>query len=560
MNDYKIKELYEEMELYLIRSMKKNLKRHLNEENEAGFEFSQWQAEKLKELKRYQRENKSIIGGYTKGLNKEVSEYLKSELKQGSINAIKRHNKALGTNLKASKIMNKSFFKTNDRKVNSLIKVVNNDLNTVNKSALRMVNDQYRQIIHKSAFFVGNGVMTEKQAVDMATKDFLSRGINSIEYKNGRRVNIASYSQMAVRTASLRTQLMGEGDFRKSIGRSLVQVTTHGTACELCVAWQDKVLVDDVFSGGEPDGEHQLLSEAMAQGFLHPNCRHGLTTYYPELEDDYDDEFEEDTLQQEINYADRNIKKYNRLAIGSIDEENISFYFEKKNKWQGVKQRIMNNLHDLKTNERVSLKIYELPKEYSSDINNIVNNAPTTMKTLLNNNIEEFKFKNIESANKARYNTLLKNIKLNLKKDKINNYKTLFHEMSHQLDHILGNISQNDKFEKLIIHDFNSLKSKYMLQYKINEEAVYKEISKMLKQESKANSISDIISGITKNKCVGNAYHKTEYWEIKGKLGKETFAHFGSASIRKDVEELELIQQFFPSAFKYFKDELKRCL
>ena len=559
MNDYKIKELYEEMELYLIRSMKKNLKRHLNEENEVGFEFSQWQAEKLKELKRYQRENKSIIGGYTKGLNKEVSEYLKSELKQGSINAIKRHNKALGTNLKPSKIMNKSFFKTNDRKVNSLIKVVNNDLNTVNKSALRMVNDQYRQIIHKSAFFVGNGVMTEKQAVDMATKDFLSRGINSIEYKNGRRVNIASYSQMAVRTASLRTQLMGEGDFRKSIGRSLVQVTTHGTACELCVAWQDKVLVDDVFSGGKPDGKHQLLSEAMAQGFLHPNCRHGLTTYYPELEDE-EIEIDEDMLQQEINYADRNIKKYNRLAIGSIDEENISFYSEKKHKWQGVKQKIMNNLHDLKTNERVPLKIYELPKEYSSDINNIINNAPTTMKTLLNNNIEEFKFKNIESANKARYNTVLKNIKLNLKKDKSNNYKTLFHEMSHQLDHILGNISQNDKFEELIIHDFNSLKSKYVLQYKINEEVVYKEISKMLKQESKANSISDIISGITKNKCVGNAYHKTEYWEIKGKLGKETFAHFGSASIRKDVEELELIQQFFPSAFKYFKDELKRCL
>ena len=86
------------------------------------------------------------------------------ELKQGSIDAIKQYNKALGKDLKPDKIMNKSFFKTNDKKVKALIKVVNNDLKTANTSALRMVNDQYRQIIHKSAFFVGNGVFTEKQA------------------------------------------------------------------------------------------------------------------------------------------------------------------------------------------------------------------------------------------------------------------------------------------------------------------------------------------------------------------------------------------------------------
>ena len=28
-----------------------------------------------------------------------------------------------------------------------------------------------------------------------------------------------------------------------------------------------------------------LLSQAMAEGLFHPRCRHGLGTYYPELED-----------------------------------------------------------------------------------------------------------------------------------------------------------------------------------------------------------------------------------------------------------------------------------
>lgn len=329
MNDYKIKELYEQMELELIASMKRNLKRHLNEENKVGFHFTQWQAEKLKELKRYQRENARIIGKRTRGLNKKVSEHLQKELKQGSLKAMKQYNKLHKDKFKADKLLNKSFFQTNDAKVNNLIKVVNNDLNIVKASALRMTNDQYREVIHKSAFFNANGVMTEKQAVDMANKDFLSRGLNCIEYKDGRRVNIASYSQMAVRTASLRAQLMGEGDFRKEIGNPLVIVTTHGGACKLCTAWQDKILIDDVYSGGtKEDGDYPLLSEAMKQGFLHPNCRHGLATYYPELEgikydEEETDEEIDDALKDKLNYYDRQEQANIRKSKGFIDRDNV---------------------------------------------------------------------------------------------------------------------------------------------------------------------------------------------------------------------------------------------
>ena len=359
MNDYKIKELYEKMEMDLIDSMKRNLSRHLAEEEEVGFKYTQWQAEKLKELKRFQRENKKTIGGYVKGLNKEVSEHLQEELRQGSISAIKQYNKLLGDNKNPSKLMNRSFFRTNDRKVKALIKAVNNDLNKANIGALRMINDEYRQIIHKSAFFVANGVKTEKQATSMAIKEisekkatmeacdevsktFLAGGLNCIEYSNGRRVNIASYAAMAVRTASLRAHLMGEGDFRKSIGRTLVKVTSHGGACKLCTAWQGKVLVDDVYSGGEPDGKHQLLSEAMKQGFLHPNCRHGITTYYPELEgisydEDEGDEFLPDELISRRNYVIRNIKKYDRLSSGQIDPDNIKNYKNRKKSWEDMK-------------------------------------------------------------------------------------------------------------------------------------------------------------------------------------------------------------------------------
>lgn len=374
MNDYNIKKLYEDMEMELISSMKRNYKRHLKEEDKTGFQYSQWQAEKLKELKRYQRENKNIISGYTKGLPKEISKHLNNELKEGSIKAINQYNKVMGKSLKPNKIMNHSFFRTNGRKVNTLIKVVNNDLKTANTAVLRMANDQYRQVIHKSAFFVANGVFTEKQAANMATKeltelqkaklaideankDFLNRGFNCIEYKDGRRVNIASYSQMAVRTASLRAQLMGEGDFRKSIGRVLVQSTSHGGACPICQKWENKIFIDDVYSGGtKKDGKYMLLSEAMKQGFLHPSCRHGLTTYYPELEDieDYtDEEYEEDInwinnrinelTNGELNYINRNIKRFDRLEKGSISPINIQRFANRKNEWANKKKMLISN-------------------------------------------------------------------------------------------------------------------------------------------------------------------------------------------------------------------------
>lgn len=61
MNDYNIKQLYEDMEIELISSMKRNYKRHLKEEKKTGFEYSQWQAEKLKELKDITKKIKILL-------------------------------------------------------------------------------------------------------------------------------------------------------------------------------------------------------------------------------------------------------------------------------------------------------------------------------------------------------------------------------------------------------------------------------------------------------------------------------------------------------------------
>lgn len=371
-NDIDIKKIYQEMELELISSMKRNLSRHLKEETKVGFEFTQWQAETLKEVKRFQKENKAIINNYTKPLSTEISKQLKNELKQGSKQEFKRYKNIIGKDYKYSDNLRHSFFYLNDRKIVNLIKEVRESTRTANTACFRMMNDQYRKVISKAVMFSNHGVISPRQAIDMATREFLGAGINCIEYKDGRRVNIADYCDMAVRTANTRAQLIGEGQFRQEIGEHLVKPTRHNTSCEKCAKWEGRILIDDVYSGGtKKDGKYPLLSEAMADGFFHPRCRHGLPTYYKELDEvEFDDNGPTETTlsnyQNDLNYINNNIQKYERLIVGSLCIENINKYKERKEIYEGKKKAMSTNSNQMYNDDKilnVSNSVYNKFKE-----------------------------------------------------------------------------------------------------------------------------------------------------------------------------------------------------
>ena len=280
MDEYDIAKLYQEMELELIASLKRNLLRHELKEIEENMEYPQWQALKLRDIQRIKRENQDIIGKYTSNIPKDVKKIIKEEYKQGKKEAISLFNDAN----RGKRRLNESFFKTNNKKVKAMIDDINGIFKEAEKAIFRMSNDVYQKAIFKAGFYLSHGAVNLKQAINIAMKDFAKRGINCIEYKDGRRVNIADYARMAVRTASQRARLMAEGDFRKRLKRTLVKITKHGTSCKYCKVYEQQILVDDVYSGGVPDGKHELLSSAMSKGLFHPNCRHKAPTYYEELD------------------------------------------------------------------------------------------------------------------------------------------------------------------------------------------------------------------------------------------------------------------------------------
>lgn len=360
---YNLREIYEEMELYLLSSMARNLQRHEGEEIKEGFRFEMWQSAKLRDLERFRKENKQIIDQFAPAIEKAVTEklietYRKAQrrvqsavIKLADKFSIKlpKASEPLIDGLKGEELqetldkvedaakkwkeaptpLDENFFRTNDRKFDALLEATEKDMNIANTSVLRKMDDIYRETIFKSQVFHNNGVMDLNKAVDMATKDFLRQGITSIKYSNGHEMNIASYAEMALRTANHRAYLMGEGKKRQELGISTVIVTPHATACEMCRPWQGKVLIDDVYSGGKPeDGDYPLLSKAIEDGLFHPNCEDILATWFPGISTvpTVPDPEQSETWYragQKQRRLEREIREQRRVVAGTTDTENL---------------------------------------------------------------------------------------------------------------------------------------------------------------------------------------------------------------------------------------------
>lgn len=271
--DYDLGKAFKRIEDELIASMMRNIERHTAEETEKGFNWSMWQVEQLKALERYRRENQKHFSPQFRHINSRIERVLKIAKNDGRLKqeaSILRAMKKGARFRKADKESTAEFFHINERKLNALVKATTDDMKTAETAVLRFANDKYRKIIFDAEVYANTGAGTYKQAVDMATKDFLKAGINCIEYANGSRHNIAEYVDMVIRTASKRAYLQGEGELRKEWGISTVIMNKRGNPCPKCLPFVGKVLIDDVWSGGTSrDGPYLLMSSAIAAGLYH---------------------------------------------------------------------------------------------------------------------------------------------------------------------------------------------------------------------------------------------------------------------------------------------------
>lgn len=364
--EYDITAAFKAIEDELIASMIRNMDRHRAEETKEGYEWSMWQTEQLKALEKYKRDNQKKYRKQFQKINGEIDLLIRKARETGNMQQEIKILEAIKKGFPAKKIskgMAGEFFRLNDRKLEALIEATTHDMEKAETAILRKAEDDYRQAIYNAQVYANTGAGTYEKAVDMATKDMLSRGINCVQYINGARHTLADYADMAIRTASKRAYLQGEGEKRQEWGIATVIVNKRGNPCPKCLPFCGKVLIDDVWSGGPEDGvdletgkKYPLMSYAISQGLYHPRCRDSHTTYFPGIST-ADDTWTKEELEaigqeyeaeQKQQYAKRQEEKYERLAEYSLDAGNQKKYAERQAQWkqqnpQGWRRQFMRN-------------------------------------------------------------------------------------------------------------------------------------------------------------------------------------------------------------------------
>lgn len=352
-NEYDLAAAFQKIEDELIASMIRNMDRHRAEETKEGYNWSMWQTEQLKALEKYKVRNQKKYSKQFKSINDQIDSLIRMSRSKGGMQQERRILQAIKKGFKGAKKTGSGataeFFKLNDRKLEALIKATRDDMEKAETAVLRKANDDYRKAIFNAQVYANTGAGTYEKAVDMATKDMLSRGLNCVEYANGARHTLSDYADMAIRTASKRAYLQGEGEKRKEWGIATVIMAKRGNPCPKCLPFVGKVLIDDVWSGGSKDGvdpetgkKYPLMSYAISKGLYHPRCKDSHTTYFPGIST-ADDTWTKEELeavglqnQQEARqqYAQRQVEKYGRLAEYSLDDDNKKMYGQKTDFWK----------------------------------------------------------------------------------------------------------------------------------------------------------------------------------------------------------------------------------
>lgn len=352
-DDYDIVAAFDAIENELIASMIRNMRNHKQEEIDEDKQWSMWQVEEMKSLERYRRSNQKKFGSEFKKINAKIEALIRNARDEGEMDQEIAILEAIRQGFKGRRISKGAtaeFFKLNERKLESLIKATLNDMEKAEVAILRRANDQYRKVIFNAQVYANTGAGTYEKAVDMATRDMLAAGLQCVEYANGARHTLPDYADMALRTATKRAYLQGEGMKRKEWGITTVIMNKRGNPCPKCLPFCGKIMIDDVWSGGRSDGissvtgkKYPLMSKAVAAGLYHPRCRDSHSTYFEELHEEIEDEYIREEIEQisenykkeqKIQYAARQEKKCERMERYSLDKDNQRKHAAQKEEWK----------------------------------------------------------------------------------------------------------------------------------------------------------------------------------------------------------------------------------
>lgn len=363
MAHYDIGDALSLIENILLASMRRNLNRHLHEEADEGFQWSMWQAEQLTSLGNWSARNLKTHSKDFTLINNAAMQLLQNANNQAELD---EELKLLRSGIQQAA----EFFDVPDEKFQALLNAVRSDLSMAEHSILRQADDMYRKAIFDANVYLQTGSGTLKDAIGMAVQDMHTRGIRAVMYRNGRRVTASAYARMALRTANERAQLMGEGRARDKFGVHTIIVPPSGIACPQCAPFLGKIMVDDVYCAGTPEEAKglgvPLLSEAIGQGFLHPQCNCSPQTYFPGspasemTEQNREEAVRKYKLTQRQRYNERQIRKWKAAERSAPNDLEKQAARGKIRAWQKQNRELCDKYPDTLRRDYEREKLYDL--------------------------------------------------------------------------------------------------------------------------------------------------------------------------------------------------------
>lgn len=200
---------------------------------------------------------------------------------------------------------------------------------------LRWTLDAYRDVIARTAAApVLLGVATRRRAAQVAWEQLLSEGISGFVDKSGRRWELASYVEMATRSTVAQAAVQAHLDRLGDAGIDLVIVSDAPQECVRCRPWEGRVLTRVGGPGARTvERPHAVTGapvrvdiagsvvQAVAEGLMHPNCRHSLSAYLPGVTrvPTHTEDTAGDKARQELRRLERQVRKWKLRAAAAID-------------------------------------------------------------------------------------------------------------------------------------------------------------------------------------------------------------------------------------------------
>ncbi|OAR22373.1 phage capsid protein [Streptomyces sp. ERV7] len=333
------RDLYEEAERRLLGIIARQLA--------DGLEAPGWATRKLSAVQQVRRTSQAIVDELGKAVTLDVFDAVAQAYNTGhraavaEIGALSDDARALVDDITP-----------NAQAVDRLAQETVDRLTATHRSILRAVPDQYRAIVAEVTATPLLGTGTRRQATQDAMRRFADDGLRSFTDRAGRRWQLTSYAEMAVRTSVGRAATEAHMRTLTTAGVELVVVSNAPRECPLCRKWEGKVLA---ISG--PDGartvevEHATddgrmipvevagsLDEARRAGLQHPNCRHSVSSYTPgitrtEAAESDPAGYEAGQRQREI---ERNIRKHKKREAAAVTPEAQQAARAKVRQWQGA--------------------------------------------------------------------------------------------------------------------------------------------------------------------------------------------------------------------------------